>query len=395
MNGKTFVRVFRFAQSYGHGWANALTSNAACGDAVVGAFARAARMAIDTSDAAERAAAEAEMASLSESLDQQKALVEAADRLLAEEEGEIPGIRAGSCFMERNSDLHYDHITGSRRLEVWVRGSGVDFSISRPEERDLLCVSVNLTSGSFRIYSGDSDSFLAEDHDACVRRWERHLRLRHIWALEDAVRAFFSLVADHELRADVLAAIRAEAACVFREQEESVELSRWYISGAERCAAQLSELQSSLSRETRSALLQELKRIHACEQDCPVLLPFDYSPSSPDTVFLRDFFELPTNGVRYEDRRGVLAVFGATYQDLPARNGERCDAEFFFAAGVRPSDVERCASQHTDETPRAALWEALTDAVAEREGKGTFALRRDVSFCVNYPDQSLAALGSE
>lgn len=270
----------------------------------------------------------------------------------------------------------------------------MEFSVSRPEERDLLCVSVE-EDGSFRIYSGDSDSFLAEDHDACVQRWKSHLRLRHIWALEEAVLAFFSAVADHELRVDVLAAVHAEAAAVFREQEESVELSRWYSSGTGRCAAQLSELQFSLSRGTRSALLQELRRIHACEQDCPVLLPFDYSPSSPDSSFLRDFFELPTNGVRYEDMRGELAVFGATYQDLPAGNGERCNAEFFFAAGVRPSDVERCASQHTDETPRAALWEALTDAVAERKGKGTFAVRRDVSFCVNYPTQSLAALGSE
>ena len=123
-----------------------------------------------------------------------------------------------------------------------------------------------------------------------MRRWEKHLRLRHIWALEEAVRAFFSLVADHELRADVLAAVHTEAVSVFRAQEESVELSRWDSSEGKRHVATLSE--AHIPEAKRMAFLRELKHVHAHERDvCPALIPFDYSPSSPESTFLQGFLD--------------------------------------------------------------------------------------------------------
>lgn len=417
MDGKTFVRIFYFAQSYGHGWADALLSEAACEDAVAGPFARAAWKAQDAADTAERMAAEEEMASLADGFEGQKALIEAADRLRKAEGRDNPGIFAGDSFyerilgalkhngeIERNGGFNYDHVTGSKRLEVWVKDDNVDFVVSRSNERELFCVSVSLADGGFRVYSGEPDSFLAEDHDACVRRWEKYLRLRHVWALEEAVRAFFSLVADHELRADVLAAVHAEAAAVFREQPLTAEVSFWDWKEEERCTAVLREGDSYLRRgnasvplppATRSLLLQELERVHTLSPNAPTLMPFDYSPSSPEVSFFRDFFKLPTEGVPYSGMRGVFAVLGTACHGLPAGNGEHCDAEFFFAVGVRSRDVKRCAAKYTDHAPSSALRKGLEDAVAERSADGAFWNQRDVRLCVDYPAQSLAALGGD
>lgn len=402
MNGKTFLRTVGFAQSYGHGWANALLSEAACEDPITGTFSKAANIALFDPDEGKRTAAEADLEHLTTSLEQQEKLIEAADRFLTEQEGDIPGIRAASCFCAKEDGLHYDHITGSGRLEVWVHEGVAEFSISRPGEQDLFCVSVDLASRSFRIYSGESDSFLAEDHDACVRRWEKHLRLRHVWALTEAVTAFFGTESDRELRADVLAAIRTEAASVFREQEDTVELSCWdrekgrpstVVFSEHSPFATMQRSESPLSKSVRMALLQEFKRIDACERDVlPAFIPFDYSPSSPDASFFREFFRLPEEGIRYEDMQGTLMIRGDASYRYP---GGHYDAELLFAAGVSSDDVERCVAKHADEDPRDALLEGLKDAIAEREGKGTFAVQRDVSFCVNYPVQSLTALGGD
>lgn len=419
MNGKTFLRTVGFAQSYGHGWAHALLSEAACEDPITGAFSKAANIALFDPDEEKRVAAEGELGCLAASQGQQEKLIEAADRFLSEQEGDIPGIRATSCFSAKKDGLHYDHITGSGRLEVWVHEGVAEFSISRPGEQDLFCLAVSLTNGEtgvfsrdldpvrrrvFRVYSGDPEELFSEDHDACVRRWEKYLRLRHVWALEEAVRAFFSLVADHELRADVLAAVHAEAAAVFRKQPLTAEVSFWDWKEEERCTAVLREGDSYLRRgnasvplppATRSLLLQELERVHTLSPNAPTLMPFDYSPSSPEVSFFRDFFKLPTEGVPYSGMRGVFAVLGTACHGLPAGNGEHCDAEFFFAVGVRSRDVKRCAAKYTDHAPSSALRKGLEDAVAERSADGAFWSQRDVRLCVDYPAQSLAALGGK
>ena len=400
MNGKTFVRTFVFALYYGHGWASALASNVACADSVTGAFAKAWVRRINTSDKTLRLTTEVEMFNLAGTFEQQKALIEAADRLLAEEEREIAGITAEDSFSEKRGTLHYDHVTGSGRLEVWVHDERVEFSISRPEERNLFCVSLNLTNGNLRVYSGDYDSFLAEDHDSCMRRWVEHLRLRHIWAIEDAVQMFFCINSDCDLRCDVLNAIYTEASAVFHKQEDSAELSYWHYGKEKHCNIVLKPNNPyvsingdsiPLSDAVRIPLFQELQRIDACAPETPALIPFDYKPSSPDAQFFLKCFGLPKEGVRYEDMHGTFMVDGNGF----TRYSERaCCITLFFATGVTPSDVKRHTTKYkTEKYPPAALLAGLKDAVVEREGKGTFLFEQNnIMLRLNYPKRSLADL---
>ena len=411
MDGKTFIRTVLFARAYKHGWANALLTGTACEDAVAGPFARAAQRAVFADDPEERGAAQAEMVALAETFDAQTSFVEAADRLLEKWEGwdtKVPGIRARSCFhtLWGALDLGYRHATRSGRLEVRVReGDVIEFYVSSPEERNILAVSVSPADGTFRVYSGEPNSIQAECNYLCMQCWEEYLHLRHVWAMEEAIVAFFSTEADRRLCADVLAAVHAKAAAVFRVQDESVELSRRiHTSGL--CGVYLGvtytaprvffpTLGCRLIKDKpkygppQSALWDELVGIYAGAQDCPALIPFDYNDPAGIELF-QDFFELP-GGVHDKNKRGVLAIFGDQSLDFPIKNGERCAATFFFAAGVTLDDVKRCAARHLDEPPRYALWEGLMDAVDEREG--AFAVRHKVTFRVNSPAQSLTQLG--
>lgn len=408
MDGKTFVRAFYFAESHHHGWADTLLSEAACEDAVAGPFACAAwraRNTWHTAIPAERMAMEKRMASLVDGFEAQKALIEAVDRLRKEEGRENPGIFAGDSFYERipgerNGGFNYDHVTGSKRLEVWVDGDNVDFIVSRSGVSELLCVSVSLADGGFRVYSGESNSFLSEDHDACVRRWEKHLRERHVFAMAGAVRSFFGAIADRELCLDIEKAVYTEAAEVFRRQANTVELSYWNHRTHKGNAILLSEddpfvsvndKNTPLSSATRMPLYREIQRIDACDRDTPpALIPFDYSPSSSDAPFLQTAFSLPVEGVRHEDMRGTLMLEGDSSRRYP-------DGGFYiamyFAAGVTPDDIKRHAAKHIDEDPQDTLLAGLKDAVAEREGKGSFLVEQhSVMTKVNYPEQSLEAV---
>ena len=410
MDGKTFVRAFYFAESHHHGWADTLLSEAACEDAVAGPFARAAWRARNiwhTAIPAERMAAEKKMAALVDGFEAQKALIEAVDRLRKAEGRENPGIFAGDSFYERipgelkdNGGFNYDHVTGSKRLEVWVDGDNVDFIVSRSGVSELLCVSVSLADGGFRVYSGESNSFLSEDHDACVRRWEKHLRERHVFAMAGAVRSFFCAIADRELCLDIEKAVYAEAAEVFRRQANTVELSYWNHRTHKGNAILLSEddpfvsvndKNIPLSNATRIPLFQEVQRIDTYDRDTPaVLIPFDYSPSSPDALFFRESFGLPEEGVRHEDMRGTLMLEGDASRRYPSGI---FDMAMYFAAGVTPDDIKRHAAKHIDEEPQDALLAGLKDAVAEREGKGSFLVEQhSVMTKVNYPEQSLEAV---
>lgn len=416
MDGKTFVRAFYFAESHHHGWADTLLSEAACEDAVAGPFARAAWdvwRTWNTATPAERMAAEERMASLAEGFDRQKELIGAVDRLRKAEGRENPGIFAGDSFyeripgelkdngeIERNGGFNYDHVTGSKRLEVWVDGDNVDFIVSRSGVSELLCVSVSLADGEFRVYSGESNSFLSEDHDACVRRWEKHLRERHVFAMAGAVRSFFGAVGDRELCLDIEKAVYTEAAEVFRRQANTVELSYWNHRTHKGNAILLSEddpfvsvndKNIPLSSATRMPLYREIQRIDACDRDTPpALIPFDYSPSSSDAPFLQTAFSLPVEGVRHEDMRGTLMLEGDASRRYPSGT---FDMAMYFAAGVTPDDIKRHAAKHIDEEPQDALLAGLKDAVAEREGKGAFLVEQhSVMTIVNCPEQSLEAV---
>ena len=416
MDGKTFVRAFYFAESHHHGWADTLLSEAACEDMVAGPFARAAwraRNTWHTAIPAERMAMEERMASLADGFEAQKALIEAVDRLRKAEGRENPGIFAGDSFyeripgelkdngeIERNGGFNYDHVTGSKRLEVWVDGDNVDFIVSRSGVSELLCVSVSLADGGFRVYSGESNSFLSEDHDACVRRWEKYLCERHVFAMTGAVRSFFGAVGDRELCLTIEKAVYAEAAEVFRRQANTVELSYWNHRTHKGNAILLSEddpfvsvndKNIPLSNATRIPLFQEVQRIDTYDRDTPAaLIPFDYSPSSPDALFFRECFGLPEEGVRHEDMRGTLMLEGDSSRRYP--DGGFCIA-MYFATGVTPDDIKRHAARHIDEEPQDVLLAGLSDAVAEREGKGSFlAEQHSVMTKVNYPEQSLEAV---
>lgn len=415
MNGKTFIRALGLAQSYGHGWAGALMSEVAREDPVAGPFARAALTALNVEDMTARLAAEEEMAALAEGFDRQKELIGAVDRLRKAEGLENPGIFAGDSFYERNGELEYCHSTGSHRLEVWVYDGVVDFSISRPNVSHLLGITVSLDGSSvtapsdspdsapyrpFRVYSGEPDGFLAEDHDACVRRWERHLRERHVWAAIEAVASFFGSVADRELRLEVEKAVYAQAADVFRRQEDTVEVSCWNRRTEKRNTIVLKEndafvglldTDAPLSSDVRVPLFQELQRIDACAPDVPpTLIPFDYAPSSPDAPFFRECFGLPEEGVRHEDMRGMVLALGDGTLRYP---GNAVDVTLLFAAGVTPDDVRRHAEKHAEMEPGKALEAGLRDAVAEREGKGAFLAERCSLFTTaNYPARSLEAV---
>ena len=61
-----------------------------------------------------------------------------------------------------------------------------------------------------------------------------------------------------------------------------------------------------------------------------------------------------------------------------------------FAGGVTPEEIRRHAEKHTSESHAAALKAGLKDAVAEREGRGTFLVERQrLDAKTNYPAQSL------
>lgn len=416
MDGKSFVRAYYFAESHHHGWADTLLSEAACEDAVAGPFARAAwdvRRTWHSATPAERMAMEEKMASLVDSFEAQKILIEAVDRLRKAEGRENPGIFAGDSFyeripgelknngeIERNGGYNYDHVTGSKRLEVRVDSDNVDFIVSRSGVSELLCVSVSLADGEFRVYSGESNSFLSEDHDACVRRWEKHLRERHVFAMAGAVRSFFGAVGDRELCQDIEKAVYMEAAEVFRRQENTVELSYWnhrlhkgnaILLTKDDPFVSVSDKNIPLSNATRISLFQEVQRIDAYDRDTQTaLIPFDYSPSSPDASFFRECFGLPEEGVRYEDMWGTLMLEGDSSRRYPSGT---FDMAMYFAAGVTPDEIKQHAAKHIDEEPQDAFLAGLKDAVAEREGKGAFLVEQhSVMTMGNYPEQSLEAV---
>lgn len=418
MDGKTFVRAFLFSSAYGHDWARVLCSpngnfepdpdrhdfNRAIEE--TSPFARAMEARQLATSIAERAAAEAEMVSLVGSLEKQKALVKSVDKIQTFFDGDSyedsytdiePGIYAAKAFsIEHDGSLRYDHVTGTGRLEVHAHDSAVNFSISRPNEPDLFCLTVE--GGMFRIHSGKPDSLLAEDENASRRRWEKLLRLRHVEALRKALVSFYALEEDRSLLQNLLATVNETAISVFRTQEETVELYCYLGSGRSTSKVFLSE--AELPDKARSALQEAL--VHVSKRTVPVLIPFDYAPSAPGSDFWQETFDLPTKSnwkeIPFEDRRGTLIV-PADYRKWYS---EWCYTSVFCALGVTPCEIQRFVElrrkKNPDECENELYRYGSQDAVEAKDTSiliGSRHLIRSLHFNINSPEVSIAALDAD
>lgn len=341
MDGKTFVRIFLFSDVYEHEWASILDHPDGFGfdrsTGGIGPFTYAMEARQRATDAAERAAAEAEMISLVDTLGRQKTLVEnvgevqrSLDEKYEDDDDIEPGIPIEKVFsIGHDGSLRYDHVTSTGRLKVHVHDDAVNFFVSRPNEPNLFCLTVE--GETFRIHSGKPDSLSTEDENVARRRWERLLRLRHVEALQKALVSFYALEEDRSFLQDLLVAVNETAVSVFRTQEETVELYCCREMDHTPPCVLLSE--AELPDEARSALREAL--VHVSERTVHVLIPFDYAPSAPGSDFWRETFNLPTTSDRgeipYEDRHGTLGGIegcgrGARRQgSVPGRTAQRDD----------------------------------------------------------------------
>lgn len=429
MDGRTFVRTFYFAIANKFRWASILTSKAAREDAVVGPFARAAWKAKNAADTAERMAAEEEMALFADSFDAQDTLLDSAGRFIAEEDErdyQSPTkIKKGIFKKDKPTDFSYmcdDHFMALDQVKIWVHNKCAEFFVSRSEVYCFFCVSVSLDNGDCKVFSIDfskdrkrnpfisgrfenspdrANDLRIEDHDTCMLFWKKYLRGYNIIMLKNAIKAFFSSESDRELCMKVLKTVYTKATAVFREQKDTAELSYWNPREKMRYTIVLSENNSfvdmpdtniSLSDAVRVPLLRELQRIDAHDHDTsPALVPFDYSPSSPDALFFRECFDLPEKGMRYEDMHGTIMMLKGKPCKYPGKHTEDpFSVTLLFAGGVTPEEIRRHVKKHTGESHAAALKAGLKDAVAEREGRGTFLVERQrLDAKTNYSAQSL------
>lgn len=403
MDGKTFIRAFSFSSAYGHEWASILDHPDGFGfdrsTGGIGPFTYAMEARQRATDAAERAAAEAQMVWLVDTLERQKTLVESVgdiQRSLDEKyEDDEPRIYAEKAFSIGNDgSLRYDHVTRTGRLEVHAHDGAVNFSISRPNEPDLFCLTVE--GGTFRIHSGKPDSPSAEDENASRRRWERSLRLRHVEALQKALVSFYALDEDRSFLQDLLTAVNETAISVFRTQEETVELYCCREMDHTPPCVLLSE--AELPDEARSALREAL--VHVSERTVHVLIPFDYAPSAPGSDFWRETFNLPTTSDRgeipYEDRRGTLIV--------PAESYGFCHSDWRYttvtcALGVTPCEIRRCVelrkTKNLDKHNNALYSYSRKDAIKATNSSVSDEERdiaRTLYFNIGSPEISIAAL---
>lgn len=402
MDGKTFVRAFLFSNTYEHEWASILDHpdgfgfDRATGE--IGPFTYAMEARQRATDAAERAAAEAKMVWLVDTLERQKTLVESVgdiQRFLDEKyEDDEPHIYAEKAFsIGHDGSLRYDHVTRTGRLEVHAHDGAVNFSISRPNEPDLFCLTVE--GGTFRIHSGNPDSLSTEDENVSRRRWERLLRLRHVEALQKALVSFYALEEDRSLLQDLLVAVSKTAISVFRPQEETVELYCYRWNYTPPCVL-LSE--AELPDKARSALREAL--VHVSKRTVHVLIPFDYAPSAPGSDFWRETFNLPTTSDRgeipYEDRHGTLIV--------PAESYGFCHSDWRYtvvmcALGVTPCEIQRCVElrrrKNLDKHNNALYGYGFRDAIKATKSSVSDENRditRTLYFNIDSPEVSIAAL---
>lgn len=411
MDGKTFVRVFLFASSYGHGWASTLYSPSsvpepkpefdpeldprvlAFNDAVekVIPFDRAVDAWHHAMDDEERGDVEAVMVSLVDTEEKQRTLLGHSYTIqtIFEEDSDCEfGILAREVFSEKKAGpLEYRHSTGSGRLTVYVHDGVADFSISRPGEPDLFCLRVD--GGTCSICSGEPDSPL--DEEACWCRWERHLRLRHVLALRDALGAFFALKEDRDLLQRLLAAVDKTAISVFRAQEESIEL---YCSlGSARYTPKVFLSEMELSDETRSALRDAL--VHPSDEGVPALIPFDCTPSAPGADSWRETFELPLDAKSPRSQRGTLVVPASAQEWYSGWSY----TNFFFVCGVEPCEIRHFAELHKRENPSAGARDlydrGVADAIKAKRKEGAEKFLRCVYYNVDSPERSVAELGAD
>lgn len=406
MDGKTFIRAFLFANAYGHEWARILDDPDRFGfdraTAGIGPFVLAFDMEERrrATDAAERAAAEARMVWLVDTLEKQKTFVKSVGDVQRGLDGEYednddiePGIHIEDSFYERNGELGYCHVTGSNRLEVWAHDGIVNFSISRPNEPDLFCLTVD--GKTFRIHSGKPDSLSTEDENVARRRWERLLRLRHVEALQKALVSFYALEEDHSLLQDLLAAVKETAISVFRAQEETVELYCYLSAFSSTPKVILSE--AGLPDKARSALHEAL--VQVSKRTVPVLIPFDYAPSAPNSDFWQKTFDLPTTSlwkeIPVEDRHGTLIVF-ADYREWYS---EWRNMSVVCALGVTPCEIQRFVELRREKNPdenEDELYLYGSNAAVEAKDTsiliGSRRLFRTLKFNINSPEVSIAAL---
>lgn len=407
MNGKTFVRAFLFSNAYGHEWANILCSpdDFDYTTQEISPFARAVEERQYATNSAERAAAEAKMVWLVDTLGRQETLVKSVgevQRFLDEKHEDNddiePGIYAEKAFsIGRDGSLRYDHVTRTGRLEVHAHNGAVNFSISRPNEPDLFCLTVE--DGTFRFYSGNPDSLLVKDENASRPRWERLLRLRHVEALQKAIVSFYALEEDRSFLQNLLVAINKTAVSVFRAQEETVELYCYRWTDYTPPCVLLSE--AELPDKTRSALREAL--LHVSKRTVHVLIPFDYAPSAPGSDFWREIFNLPTTldgkEIPVEDRRGTLIVpaesWGFRYSDWRY-------TVVACALGVTPCEIQHCVElrrrRNLDKHNNALYGYGFRDAIKATSSSVNNENRditRTLYFYINSPEVSIAALDAD
>lgn len=407
MDGKTFIRAFLFSNAYGHEWARIFDDPDGFGinlaTAGIGPFVLAFDMEQRqrATDAAERAAAEARMVWLVDTLEKQKKFIEsvsdvqgALDEKCEDNDDIEPGIHVEKAFSIGDyGSLRYDHVTGTGRLEVHAHDGIVNFSISRPNEPDLFCLTVE--GKTFRIHSGKPDSPLAEDENASRSRWERLLRLRHVEALQKALVSFYALEEDRSLLQDLLAAVNETAISVFRAQEETVEL--YCYLGAFNSTPKVILSEAGLPDKARSALHEALVQVSI--RTVPVLIPFDYASLAPNSDFWQKTFDLPTvshgKEIPVEDRHGTLIVF-ADYREWYS---EWRNMSVVCALGVTPCEIQRFVELRREKNPdenEDKLYLYGSNAAVEAKDTsiliGSRRLLRTLKFNINSPEVSIAAL---
>lgn len=416
MDGKTFMRIFLFAESYGHGWASALhpttstlddegldPQDTALNDAVkrVIPFNRAVDAWHHAKDDKELDNAEAMLISLVDTEAQQRALLkdsctiqialeEAAEEDSYEYEYRF-GILSSEVFSEEEAGpLKYKHSTGSGRLSIDVHGDVAVFSVSRPNEPNLLCLGVD--GEAYSLYSGEPDSPL--DEEVCWSRWDKYLRLRHALALKDAVRAFFALKEDRELLRRILAAVDETAIEIFSTQEESIEFYCHFLDWRGRTPTMfLSE--TELSEETRSALYDALA--HPAKDGAPALIPFDCTPSAPYAEAWRDIFGFSTEPLSPRGLRGTVVVPAWAHDWY----GEWKYLSFFFGCGIDACEIRHFAELRKKNDPSASVRDCyklgLCDVINTHAHNGTGVPNffRRVYYHIHSPERAIAELGAE
>lgn len=411
MDGKMFMRVFTFANSYGHGWASALHSPSSAlsteemdpqdttlHDAVkrVIPFDRAVNAWYHATGDKERDDVEAVMVSLVDTEGKQRALLKDSYTIQTAPEEEEPdyecefGILACEVFSEEKAGpLEYKHSTGSGRLSVYVHDSVADFSISRPGEPNLFCLRVK--GEAYNISSGEPDSPL--DEEACWRRWEKRLRLRHVLAMKDAVHAFFALQEDRELLQRILATVDETAIEIFSTQEESIEFYCRFLDWRG-CTPTMFLSETELPEEARSTLYDALA--HPVEDGAPALIPFDCTPSAPHAEAWRDIFGLSTELLSPRGLRGTVVVPTWAHDWY----GGWKYLSFFFGCGIDACEIRHFAELRKKNDPSASVCDCyelgLCDVINTHvhNGTGMPNFSRRVYYHIHSPERAIAELGA-